>query len=467
MMETRIHMLWDSLLIKSKDYATAVLSKQPWFFNGGLLLLEVWPDTGQWKDFKLDQISCWINLKGMFLKMFTQKNLRRLGEMAEEIEDFKWYNDRWMFLNGYVRMRIGFPLNRSLFAGRFIPSDGHQHWVQLKFERLSMLCCGCGRWGHEQKECDKPVVMEKDGNGQLVPKYGSWLKDDDPIPNCFVAFKQSQLANDTEANGLFETGGREESLLRDDRGRGVQRMENNDGSSDDAEAVRELAVGGVLQGERGEKRVLGRGNGLDPVSPSPFNEMDNTRLGRGSERKSDGGGSTEELDRERRYFNKGKQVIGDGGIFNEKSGFVYGQSGHGGGGGGTSKHNGGQRRKISIKNRARNLAKSAPAETSTQSLPQEMQNPATLDVKDDIKIRVDSSSTGHIVAEVAGQGLVKTDFTWCNEHESDSIMERRDRGLCNREWMDQFEGADIQLLDWWESDHRALVVDIPVQDEVV
>ncbi|KAF4392103.1 hypothetical protein F8388_004432 [Cannabis sativa] len=163
--------------------------------------------------------------------------------------------------------------------------------------------------------------------------------------------------------------------------------------------------------------------------------------------------------------------------------------------------------------------------------------------RDGIKLRVDSSSVGHIVAEVTGNGFspwmltcfyghpeasqrkfswellqkiggqingswlcvgdfneivslteksggrsrgaaameafkktldrcqlidfcsVKSEFTWCNGHESSQVMERLDRGLCNLEWLQQFEGADIQLLDWWESDHRALVVDFPLAEE--
>ncbi|KAF4350615.1 hypothetical protein G4B88_000705 [Cannabis sativa] len=58
---------------------------------------------------------------------------------------------------------------------------------------------------------------------------------------------------------------------------------------------------------------------------------------------------------------------------------------------------------------------------------------------------------------------VKHDLTWCNEHGTSPIMERLDRGLCTEEWLAQFEGADISLLDWWESDHRALVVDMPIR----
>ncbi|KAF4392611.1 hypothetical protein F8388_003031 [Cannabis sativa] len=59
----------------------------------------------------------------------------------------------------------------------------------------------------------------------------------------------------------------------------------------------------------------------------------------------------------------------------------------------------------------------------------------------------------------------KTDLTWCNGHEVNPVMERLDRGLCNEEWLQNFDGADILVLDWWESDHRPLVVEMPIVAE--
>ncbi|XP_060961827.1 uncharacterized protein LOC133032031 [Cannabis sativa] len=59
----------------------------------------------------------------------------------------------------------------------------------------------------------------------------------------------------------------------------------------------------------------------------------------------------------------------------------------------------------------------------------------------------------------------KTDLTWCNGHEMNPVMERLDRALCNEEWLRAFNGADVMVLDWWESDHRPLVVDMPIDTE--
>ncbi|KAF4360099.1 hypothetical protein F8388_015968 [Cannabis sativa] len=393
---------------KTSQDAKLVLAKQPWYFNGGLLVLEAWPDTGQWRDYNLNKISCWIKMRGWPLKLFTQRNVRRIGEMAGEIEDFKWQNDRRMFLNGYVRMRIGFLLNKSLFVGRFLPSDGKRFWIQFKFERLSMLCYGCGRWGHEKEDCDKQVVMEKDENELLVRKYGPWLKEDDPIPNCFVAFKQGQvMASDISEEQ--EESEREIPLVTK-LGKEVHLMEMGDGRSGDAEVVGELLVESTIQedaensgivGDRldkggydlgtseksnGPKLNVGRACEVESLSPNKLSEMSFGQVGRDAglqgprsghvgnaqkvfeqsnggfedrdseikERKTHGECGADEIDRARRYYNKGKHVLEDVESIHEIGAFAYGVSEAGEG---ASRPNGVQRKRVSIKNKARRQAK--------------------------------------------------------------------------------------------------------------
>ncbi|KAK2635601.1 hypothetical protein Ddye_030393 [Dipteronia dyeriana] len=52
-------------------------------------------------------------------------------------------------------------------------------------------------------------------------------------------------------------------------------------------------------------------------------------------------------------------------------------------------------------------------------------------------------------------------FTWCNRRNGvDSMQERLDRGLCNIEWKRIFSRAFVQHLEFWHSDHRALLIDL-------
>ena len=51
-------------------------------------------------------------------------------------------------------------------------------------------------------------------------------------------------------------------------------------------------------------------------------------------------------------------------------------------------------------------------------------------------------------------------FTWSNKREGNSmILERLDRGLCNRGWKNLFSDSIIHHLDFWGSDHRLLLLE--------
>ncbi|KAF4363194.1 hypothetical protein F8388_020764 [Cannabis sativa] len=180
---------------QSKQDAQWVLDKQPWIFNGGFLILEEWPRSGNWQDAKLDKVFSWVRIRGFPLKVFTLNNVKRFSSMAGEVVDIKWSSTQQVFLNNYVRVRIGFPLVHSIFVGRFIPSNGSKVWVQIKFEKLPLLYFKCGVWGHEQVDCAQEMAMESDVDGRLVPKYGSWLKEEDSVANGFRAF---DLRNNVE-----------------------------------------------------------------------------------------------------------------------------------------------------------------------------------------------------------------------------------------------------------------------------
>ncbi|KAK3218224.1 hypothetical protein Dsin_012194, partial [Dipteronia sinensis] len=51
-------------------------------------------------------------------------------------------------------------------------------------------------------------------------------------------------------------------------------------------------------------------------------------------------------------------------------------------------------------------------------------------------------------------------FTWSNKRDGQAhILERLDRGLCNRGWKSLFPFYSITHLDFWGSDHRPLLLE--------
>ncbi|KAF4366747.1 hypothetical protein F8388_020109 [Cannabis sativa] len=384
------------LSFNSRAEAKRTLEKQSCFFNGGMLVFEEWPTSGQWRDARLDTVSCWVRMRGLPLKALTLNNIKRLGNMAGKVEDIVWNNPQQIFLNGYVRVKIGFSIQRE---------------------------------GHDQLNCTKEVVMEMNLQGTPVQKYGQWLKEEDPIPNCFMAHDQLMArqgggkVNGNGGPGILEVISRPEidqSEFRGSRqaaGSGKEQFSRSmqvEKRADDG-----VDRGNVVNGAIGSNKLKGK---LDN-----FSEMDQNGIflkhaqspkwkqGEGDSKLGEGSGDNDFEDEDGREGRKRKCG---------PSGGVSGRD-EGGDVGGSLRENG---------------------------------NDVAVEMGDTEGFEKGKSmgGTGEVVMFTAGDdGAIGRD--------RDVIMERLDRGLCNEEWLRQFEGADVKLLDWWESDHQALVIDIPVR----
>uniref|UniRef100_A0A803PYI0 Reverse transcriptase domain-containing protein n=1 Tax=Cannabis sativa TaxID=3483 RepID=A0A803PYI0_CANSA len=548
-----------------------------------------------------------------------QKNALGLGEMAGEVAEIRWGDENRMFLLGYVRMKIGFPVNKRLFVGRFIPNGGQHYWVQFKFEHLPLLCF---QW--------------------------AWLRDDDPCPNGFLAAsKKSQSAlesdeqlatesNEADGQSVGDTGAgavaNEElavSREREDRGGKIVDMEvtkvmgcggptmhvqQKEGQGTNVGLGLHNTIGPDLRAHETGPR-LNKANGeikaVGPIQGTSQNISKENESSDHEKKKRKNGVSDISMESEalQRMLSKGKQV-------QQVSIEIEARAKGGNRGGGTG---------LTVKplvvdsgvcGDGRSLEDQYVDEVSSQISgepcaarpPSAMKllswnvqgigNPWTLRAlqshikefdpsiiflaeskltyyqaqclcaalqfgenfysvdrvglsgglllmwKEGIQIRVASSSVGHLLVRVAGNNFLpwsltcfygnldasqrrfswellrnikreihgpwlcvedfneivslaekvggrvrsagameefreviddcrlidfssnKSDHTWSNGHESNTVMERLDRGLCNEEWLLSFDGADIQVLDWWGSDHKPLVVDMPlVNDE--
>uniref|UniRef100_A0A803PZ98 Reverse transcriptase domain-containing protein n=1 Tax=Cannabis sativa TaxID=3483 RepID=A0A803PZ98_CANSA len=56
-------------------------------------------------------------------------------------------------------------------------------------------------------------------------------------------------------------------------------------------------------------------------------------------------------------------------------------------------------------------------------------------------------------------------FTWCNGRTSNLIFEKLDRILCNSAWNKNFKQNTVSLLNWWNSDHRPLLLQAQLKDK--
>ncbi|KAF4363509.1 hypothetical protein F8388_016462 [Cannabis sativa] len=418
---------------KNCDNIRMVLDKQPWLFGRGLLVMEEWPLFDQWVDAKLDMVCCWVRIRGVPLKLCTQANIERVAKFGGEVEEVCWSNSHQVLFNGYVYMRIGFPINRGIFVGQFVKLAGVDYWVHFKFEKLFVLCFHCGYWGHEKKDCEKEKIMKEGKDRRWVPRYGEWLKEDSPIPNFFVG--QSVVE-----------GGRSDGIWRevDDRGEAVR----DRGHMTQLPTVTKDGNENV----RPKDHLGNQGNGPIVIFGENVTCVDN---GLTTERRTQAAFLSMWNIRKEKFRFRGLVFTSNG--IEENDGRYEGDDANEGeqkkkknGGkdrnveekGETSSMgrlaNSGQKRKASIKNWARNLANRRTKKVQGTSLNSAtmVRNYSGLDAfekewgganfvfrvglsgrlllmwRDDVQVQVLASSPGHILCTVVGQGFLPWMLTY-------------------------------------------------------
>uniref|UniRef100_A0A803QIL1 Reverse transcriptase domain-containing protein n=1 Tax=Cannabis sativa TaxID=3483 RepID=A0A803QIL1_CANSA len=55
-------------------------------------------------------------------------------------------------------------------------------------------------------------------------------------------------------------------------------------------------------------------------------------------------------------------------------------------------------------------------------------------------------------------------FTWCNGRAANLVFEKLDRILCNSAWHKKFKKNTVSLLNWWNSNHRPLLLHAQFED---
>ena len=72
----------------------------------------------------------------------------------------------------FLRIRVEVPLDRPLRrGGPIVNSKGDEAKVAFRYENLVGWCFACGRIGHDMKECESAIKMDKNKK-----PYGDWLK---------------------------------------------------------------------------------------------------------------------------------------------------------------------------------------------------------------------------------------------------------------------------------------------------
>ncbi|XP_065619740.1 uncharacterized protein At4g02000-like [Quercus suber] len=124
-----------------------------WSFDNQALLLTRWKSGMTVTNVRFDSVSLWVQRWGAPFDIRTARVAEEVGnQLGRVLEVEKRRNIDGH--NFFMRVKVAIPLEKKIRRGAFLArSDGKKFWVDLKYERLPILCHYCGLLGHELCFC--------------------------------------------------------------------------------------------------------------------------------------------------------------------------------------------------------------------------------------------------------------------------------------------------------------------------
>lgn len=105
----------------------------------------------------------------------------------------------------YIRMKVEVNNDNPLMPGFWWRnSKGKEQWANIKYERLSDYCYGCGKLEHTTQECREDVIRSEDKLG--LPMYEPGISGLDLNHIGPVSLAEHRLG--PEARNIIATGNR-------------------------------------------------------------------------------------------------------------------------------------------------------------------------------------------------------------------------------------------------------------------
>lgn len=160
---------------KSEFELERVVRGGPWSFDNQVLMLQRWQPGMTAANVKFESVALWIQIWGAPFDMVSPNVATEIGKRMGEVVDVEKRKGQDM-QQLFMRVKVALPTSKPLRRGAFLgSSDGHNTWVQFKYERLPMFCHFCGIMGHDIKNCAQHYASRKNGR-EDVCQYGDWLK---------------------------------------------------------------------------------------------------------------------------------------------------------------------------------------------------------------------------------------------------------------------------------------------------
>nr|XP_027088489.1 uncharacterized protein LOC113709831 [Coffea arabica] len=144
-----------------------VMNGGPWILDNQVLVMNRWYEGIEDDETAFNLAPIWVQVWNLPVHWMSKEAGRRIGAMFHQVRDViipQTGGKEGRHLKLSVLMDIAQPLLR----GTTVKVAGSTKWASFKYERCPDFCYKCGRIGHSEKTCDKPMLV---GGGKRDNQY--------------------------------------------------------------------------------------------------------------------------------------------------------------------------------------------------------------------------------------------------------------------------------------------------------
>ena len=189
----------------NEEDVARVMQGEPGSFDKHLVALKRVEKHVSIQNVIFDRTTFWIQVHNIPIRSATMAMAKEIvslaGEVVEEVAD-EGQQDKYNFL----RIRVILDLTKPLCRGRRITTaKGGDGWVSFRYERLPIMCYGCGMLTHNDRDCtsgSRARGSQSEGDKQ----FGSWLRASTPHPYKKSVIRVEGFEEDSEVEETAGSG---------------------------------------------------------------------------------------------------------------------------------------------------------------------------------------------------------------------------------------------------------------------